>query len=91
MCKCMYLQYYYFHNTIGCGVNVDNEYPTVSLNDCIRLFSKSLDDSNQRIPLLTLEETLALVMNKLEMYLALYEEWGFPAVEELYYKYWMHM
>ena len=36
------------------------------------------------------ERILALVLNKLEMYLALYETYGFSAIEQVYYQYWMH-
>ena len=75
------------HLTSGCGLNVDNKYPTICLNDCIDIFNKESGTSLAHLPS---ERMLALTLNKLEMYLALYETYGFPAIEQVYYQHWMH-
>lgn len=71
----------------GCGVNICNKHPTMSVNDCISLHNAYTGSS---LPPLTIEQVLAATMNKLEMYLGQYEATEMNAVEQLYYKYWLH-
>ncbi|CAI8054505.1 Biotin--protein ligase [Geodia barretti] len=85
---------------IGCGVNVSNKYPTMSVNDCIQLHnntthSSSSTSSSSRgggiiLPPFTVEALLALSLNRLERYLSLYEHSGMSAIETDYYHYWLH-
>ena len=72
----------------GCGVNVNNQYPTMSLNDCITLHQHK--GGGGEVQPLSVEQLLGLTLNKLEVYLRLYEKWGLSAVQDLYYQYWMH-
>lgn len=71
----------------GCGVNVSNHYPTVSVNDCIAMYN---NENKTDLPYLVLEDLLALSLSNLEMYLRLFDQWGLSAIESLYYQYWMH-
>jgi biotin--protein ligase len=73
---------------IGCGVNVSNKYPTMSVNDCIQLHNTAVGGTP--LPPLTVEALLALTLNRLERYLSLYEHTGMAAVETEYYHYWLH-
>lgn len=59
----------------------------MSLNDCIFLHNQERD---AELETLSVEKLLSLTLNKLEMLLKLYQEWGLSAVEDLYYQYWMH-
>ena len=71
-------------------MNISNEHPTMSVNDCIRIHN--LDSASHRSPLppLSIEETLALTFNQLELYLGKYEARELEAIEDVYYKYWLH-
>ena len=80
---------------IGCGVNVTNHYPTMSLNDCIALHQQDQVRTGGGAELVTMkplcvEQLLALTLNKMELYLSLYEKWGLNGIQDLYYQYWMH-
>ena len=84
----------YLLTAVGCGVNVTNHYPTMSLNDCITLHQQEQvrRGSEQLVTMkpLSVEQLLALILNKMELYLRLYEKWGLNGVQDLYYQYWMH-
>ena len=72
----------------GCGVNVSNRHPTISLNDVIALHNK---DTGSSLSPLKVEQLLALTYNRLEALLGQYETSGLgDEVEKLYYKYWLH-
>ncbi len=71
----------------GCGVNVSNKHPTMSVNDCISLHNARTGSS---LAPLSVEQVLAATLNKLEMYLGQYEAVEMAAMEQLYYKYWLH-
>lgn len=76
----------------GCGVNVCNKYPTMSVNDCIQLYDMQHCDGNSstQLPPLTVEALLALTLNQLEKYLSLYEYNGMTTIKTDYYNYWLH-
>ncbi|KAI8804739.1 biotin-protein ligase [Cladochytrium replicatum] len=80
---------------IGCGVNVANERPTVSLNELIRLHNQSRGTSLEE---LTMEEVLARTMIEFE---EIYNEFAKTAADNAltppfspflkdYYRYWLH-
>ena len=72
----------------GCGVNVSNKHPTISLNDAIALHNK---DTGSSLSPMREEQLLALTYNRLEVLLGQYETFGLEGVvENLYYKYWLH-
>lgn len=71
----------------GCGVNVCNKYPTMSINDCIQLYNSERGVS---LPPFTVEALLALTLNRLERYLCLFESDGMASFESDYYRYWVH-
>ena len=71
----------------GCGVNIGNRYPTMSVNDCIALHNAATGAS--LLPL-SVEHCLAHTLNSLEEFLGLFEELGMAGLEEVYYKYWVH-
>ena len=73
--------------TAGCGVNVDNKYPTMSINDCIAIHNVT---SGSALSPLCVETCLAATLSSLETLLAEYERCGLEELEELYYKYWLH-
>ena len=71
----------------GCGVNINNAYPTVSLNSCIEVYNKETGSSLQ---LLTLEPLLATTVKKMEDILHEYENNELDKLLPLYYHYWLH-
>ncbi len=71
----------------GCGLNISNSRPTVSINDVIAEWNKTNGSS---LKPLKIEQVLALTLNQLEACLAEYEARGLAAVEQLYYRYWIH-
>ena len=72
---------------IGCGVNICNAHPTISINNSIALFNK---ETGASLPPLSVEQTLARTFNWLEELLSLYEVEGEKPILQLYYKYWLH-
>ena len=66
---------------VGAGVNLDNQHPTVSVNQI-------LADSGH--PKLSQEIFLARVFNKLEQIIEDCNSDRFGDVERQYYKYWLH-
>lgn len=72
---------------IGCGINLDNEKPTVCLNGMIREYNKA---NRQQLPLLKYEEFLAMIFNEIEQQLIQAESGDFDAFYKLYYSLWLH-
>lgn len=72
---------------IGCGINVCNRHPTMSVNDCIALWNRETGSSLQPV---AIETTLACTLNCLEELLRQYERKGLADIEQLYYRYWLH-
>ena len=71
----------------GCGINVKNSYPTISLNDCIEIHNRQRDTSLQP---LSLESLLATTLKQLEDILTEYENTELDKLLPLYYRYWLH-
>ena len=71
----------------GCGVNVSNAYPTMSVNDCIGLHNR---ERGTNLPPLTVEAVLASTFNTLESLMTLYQIQGLDPFLRLYYQYWLH-
>ena len=59
----------------------------MSLNDCIQLHDT---EYGLKLGPLTVEQVTASVLNRLEMYLDLFETSGMAAIEKEYYHYWIH-
>lgn len=72
---------------IGCGINVNNNYPTISLNDCIEIHNRERNASLQPF---TLESLLAITLKQLEDTLLEYENNELEKLLPLYYNYWLH-
>ncbi|KAK1322396.1 hypothetical protein QJS10_CPA03g01902 [Acorus calamus] len=67
----------------GVGLNLDNEKPTTCLNAVLRELTCS---TNQ----LTREDILAAFFQKFEDLFVIFLNQGFQALEDLYYKAWLH-
>ncbi|CAA3003768.1 biotin-- ligase 2-like isoform X1 [Olea europaea subsp. europaea] len=72
-----------FNVSAGIGVNVSNEKPTTCLNAVIQRLT-SVAYQLQR------EDIMAAFFNKFENYYDIFQSQGFQALEELYYKTWLH-
>nr|CAB3448943.1 unnamed protein product [Digitaria exilis] len=67
----------------GIGLNVDNEKPSTCLN-------AALKEANAISPVLKKEDILAYFFNKFENLFEIFSNQGFQALEEQYYKSWLH-
>ncbi|KRX81185.1 DNA-directed RNA polymerase II subunit RPB3 [Trichinella sp. T6] len=67
-----------FH--LGCGLNVSNQHPTVSLNELIQ----------SNMPRLSIEQVIAIVMTRFEQLLFVLEQGNMQEICHLYHKYWLH-
>jgi biotin-(acetyl-CoA carboxylase) ligase len=73
---------------VGMGVNLDNEHPTVSVNQLIRERNRSNPDVATAATI-SRERFLARTLNNVEVLLATLEsEQGLKQVLELYHQYW---
>jgi PREDICTED: similar to biotin--protein ligase (biotin apo-protein ligase) len=68
--------------TFGCGINVNNALPTVSLNGYIQLTSN--------LEPISIEEFIASTLSRIESFLSLIEEEGPEYIKQLYIKHWIH-
>ncbi|KAF5193934.1 Biotin--protein ligase [Thalictrum thalictroides] len=73
-----------FNVTVGMGLNVDNELPTTCLNKVLNELSASTDCKLRR------EEILAAFFNRFEDFYGVFVSQGFRALEEMYYRAWLH-
>ncbi|XP_058097234.1 biotin--protein ligase 2-like [Magnolia sinica] len=71
-----------FNVSAGIGLNVDNEKPTTCLNAMIRKLTSTYQ--------LKREHILAEFFNKFEILFDVFMSQGFQALEDLYYKTWLH-
>jgi biotin-(acetyl-CoA carboxylase) ligase len=77
----------------GVGVNVTNDYPTLSLNDCINLHNIA---HSANLKPISIEQLMARTLNVLEALIddmegvLLYGEMEDTLFMNLYYKYWLH-
>ncbi|KAJ8954187.1 hypothetical protein NQ318_005782 [Aromia moschata] len=72
---------------VGCGVNLDNPNPTLSINDIIRTSNADKDTS---IKTIGYEVYFAAVFNEIERTLNEVQKGNMDYVFDLYYKYWLH-
>ncbi|PHT58039.1 Biotin--protein ligase 1, chloroplastic [Capsicum baccatum] len=72
-----------FYISAGVGLNVGNEKPTTSLNAVL----KRVDPLSRE---LKREDIIADFFNKFESFYDVFLEQGFQALEELYYRTWLH-
>ncbi|KAL8144520.1 hypothetical protein V2J09_017552, partial [Rumex salicifolius] len=72
-----------FNVSVGIGLNVDNRQPTTCLNACLQELTKSTCHLQR-------EEVMASFFNKFENFFDIFLNQGFQALEELYYKTWLH-
>ncbi|PIN04650.1 Biotin--[acetyl-CoA-carboxylase] ligase [Handroanthus impetiginosus] len=72
-----------FNVSAGIGLNVSNEKPTTSLNAVLRRLG-CVTHQLQR------EDILAAFFDKFESFYDIFISQGFQALEELYYKTWLH-
>ena len=71
----------------GCGININNSYPTISLNDCINMYNR---ENNASLEPFSLESLLASTLKHLEDTLTEYENNELDKLLPLYYRYWLH-
>ncbi|KAL2314975.1 Biotin--protein ligase [Schizosaccharomyces pombe] len=76
------------HLVVGCGINVSNLGPTVSLNTLVDEWNKNSD--NPRLEKFSFEKLLASVLNQFDRYHRLLLEEGFSLILPEYYQYWLH-
>uniref|UniRef100_H3CT43 Holocarboxylase synthetase n=1 Tax=Tetraodon nigroviridis TaxID=99883 RepID=H3CT43_TETNG len=76
-----------FHLLIGCGFNVSNSNPTVSINDLIQRHNLEHGGS---LPPLRCEQLIARTLGCLEALIADFQRGGADAVLPAYYKRWLH-
>ncbi|GMS82881.1 hypothetical protein PENTCL1PPCAC_5056, partial [Pristionchus entomophagus] len=69
--------------SVGIGINVSNSLPTTCLNDM-------LPDNSPESANFSVEEVIAMTLNKFEQFVNIYENKGQAAFLEHYYKYWLH-
>ncbi|CAA0827866.1 Biotin--protein ligase 1- chloroplastic [Striga hermonthica] len=72
-----------FNVSAGIGLNVNNQQPTLCLNSVLRRMGHVA-------PQLQREDIIAAFFNKFESYYDIFISQGFQALEELYYKTWLH-
>ncbi|KAL8144513.1 hypothetical protein V2J09_017545 [Rumex salicifolius] len=72
-----------FNVSVGIDLNVDNRQPTTCLNACLQVLTKSTCHLQR-------EEVMASFFNKFESLFDIFLNQGFQALEELYYKTWLH-
>ncbi|KAJ8982609.1 hypothetical protein NQ317_005081 [Molorchus minor] len=72
---------------VGCGINLDNPNPTLSINDLIRNTNLEKDTS---IKTIGYETYFAAVFNEIEALLREVQSGNMDHIYDLYYKYWLH-
>ncbi|XP_067122410.1 biotin--protein ligase isoform X2 [Centruroides vittatus] len=72
---------------VGCGMNIDNSYPTICVNDIIKIYNRN---TGNNLPCFTVEEYIALILTRLEINIDKFQNEGYEAFLSTYYKYWLH-
>lgn len=72
---------------IGCGINLDNEKPTICINDMIREYNHA---NQKKLPLLKYEQFIAMVFNEIEHLIEMVQQGDYEKFYKLYYDIWMH-
>lgn len=71
----------------GMGINITNKEPTISINEIIAQYNK---DHKTSLQPLTIEETLARTINKVEELIDDFQENGSDLFLKKYYNRWLH-
>ena len=69
------------------GINITNREPTISVNEIIAQYNK---DHMTNLPPLTIEETLARTISKVEELIDDFQENGSDSFLKKYYNRWLH-
>lgn len=69
-----------FFSALGCGINVDNEKPTLCVNQLLA----------EGIAPLSCEVVIARAVSRFEDLLEIFERRGLDGILPIYYKYWLH-
>lgn len=69
------------------GINVANSEPTISINEIIAQYNK---DHKTNLQPLTIEDTLARTINKVEEFINDFQENGSDSFLKKYYNRWLH-
>lgn len=69
------------------GINVANSEPTISINEIIAQYNKAHKTNLQP---LTIEDTLARTINKVEEFINDFQENGADSFLKKYYNRWLH-
>ena len=69
------------------GINVANSEPTISINEIIAQYNK---DHKTNLQPLTMEDTLARTINKVEEFIDDFQENGSDSFLKKYYNRWLH-
>ena len=76
---------------LGCGINVGGEVPTTTLNKWIDILNIERAESQMPpLPHIEIEILLAKYINKLEVLLNQYIDYGSDSILPGYYKFWLH-
>lgn len=75
------------HCFIGCGINVANNFPTLCINDVIKIHNGLTSSS---LSYLSVEEYIGIAVTRLEMNIDKYQKEGNKAILPIYYRYWLH-
>lgn len=69
------------------GINIANSEPTISINEIIAQYNK---DHKTNLQPLTIEDTLARTINKVEEFINDFQENGSDPFLKKYYNRWLH-
>lgn len=72
---------------IGCAINLDNQKPTICLNDMIRDYNNA---NQKNLPPIKYEVLLALMFNEIERLIESVQTGEFESFYNLYYDTWLH-
>lgn len=72
---------------LGCGVDLSNPNPTMSINELIRLHN---EEYNTNLDIIPYEKFFALVFNETERIYKVVQKGDIDYLYDLYYKYWLH-
>lgn len=76
---------------LGCGLNVNVDGPTTSLNTWVDILNKEREEKNlSLLPHVEIEILQARYMNQLEKLLKQFVDYGSELILPEYYRYWLH-
>lgn len=71
----------------GCGMNLDNQAPTYSINQMIKNYN---EENHKNVEPFTKEQLLAYISAWFDRNYLLFMRQGFEALLQKYYQYWLH-